>query len=143
MHKIERSALINFSASKMFDLVNDVSCYPKFLKWCKSSRVISQTDSEMEAELEVAWKVLHKVFSTHNYLKKGESIRLELVSGPFQSMEGCWHFKQLREDACKISMEIEFEFKNSLSNVLFSSIFSQICDSLMDSFIKRAHEVYG
>lgn len=143
MHKIERSALVRHSAQNMYHLVNDVSSYPKFLKWCKSARVLSETSEEMTAELEIAWKVLHKVFSTKNELKAGESIRLTLLSGPFESMSGIWNFKQLREDACKITMEIEFEFKSSVSNFVFSSIFNQICGSLMNSFIKRADEVYG
>ncbi|MEW5009502.1 MAG: type II toxin-antitoxin system RatA family toxin [Cycloclasticus sp.] len=143
MHKIERSALVRHSAVDMFDLVNDVAAYPEFLKWCRSSRVISESAEEMTAELEIAWKVLHKVFSTKNTLKAGESIRMSLMSGPFESMHGLWYFKHLREDACKITMEIEFEFKNSVSNFVFSSIFNQIYGSLMDSFIKRADEIYG
>ena len=143
MHKIERSALVKHSSLDMFNLVNDVSSYPDFLKWCRSSNVLVQNDNEMDAELEIAWKVLHKVFTTHNDLIAGESIKITLVSGPFKSMIGEWEFKKLRENACKISMDIEFEFKSSVSNLVFSAIFSQICDSLMGSFIKRADEIYG
>lgn len=143
MHKIERSALVRHSAIDMFHLVNDVASYPAFLKWCKSSKVLSETAESMTAELEVAWKVLHKIFSTKNQLKAGESIKLELLDGPFESMYGEWHFKHLRDDACKITMEIDFEFKSSVSNFVFSTIFGQICGSLMDSFIKRADEIYG
>lgn len=143
MHRIQRSALVRHSALDMYSLVNDVASYPQFLKWCRSSKVISESTTEMTAELEVAWKVLHKVFSTQNQLILGESIRLELLDGPFESMHGEWNFKHLRDDACKITMEIDFEFKNSISNMVFSAIFSQICGSLMDSFIKRADEIYG
>jgi len=143
MHRIERSALVRHSAVDMFDLVNDVASYPQFLKWCRSSRVISETPEEMTAELEIAWKVLHKMFSTQNQLKRGESIQLTLLDGPFESMKGIWYFKHLREDACKISMEIEFEFKSSVSNFVFTAIFNQLYGSLMDSFIKRADEIYG
>ena len=143
MHTGERSALVRHSAADMFDLVNDVASYPLFLKWCKSSKVLSETQDSMTAELEVAWKVLHKVFSTKNQLAAGESIKLELLEGPFKSMTGEWRFKHLREDACKITMEVDFEFKSSVSNFVFSAIFSQICGSLMDCFIKRADEVYG
>jgi len=143
MHKIERSALVRHSAANMYKLVNDVASYPEFLKWCRSSRVISETGEAMTAELEIAWKVLHKVFTTQNTLKADESIGLSLVSGPFKSMQGAWYFKHLREDACKISMEIEFEFNSSVSNFVFTAIFNQLYGSLIDSFIKRADEIYG
>ncbi|ORU91422.1 MAG: ubiquinone-binding protein [Cycloclasticus sp. symbiont of Poecilosclerida sp. N] len=143
MHKIERSALIRHCATDMFNLVNDVASYPKFLKWCRSSKVITSSSDQMTAELEIAWKVLHKVFSTKNRLVDGESIQMELLDGPFESMHGEWYFKQLRDGACKITMKIEFEFKNSVSNFVFSAIFSQICGSLMGSFVKRADDIYG
>lgn len=143
MHKVERSALVQHSATNMYKLVNDVESYPDFLKWCRSSKVIESTPTEMEAELEIAWKVLHKTFTTRNALVEGKSIQLGLVSGPFKSLVGHWQFKQLTEDACKISMNIEFEFSSSVSNMVFSSIFSQICDTLMDSFIQRADKIYG
>jgi len=143
MHKIERSALVRHNATDMFNLVNDVESYPEFLKWCRSSKVITGSDEAMTAELEIAWKVLHKTFSTQNVLVKGEKIQLELLDGPFESMHGEWYFKHLRDDACKITMQIDFSFKNSVSNFVFSTIFSQICGSLMDSFIKRADDIYG
>lgn len=143
MHKIERSALVRHSATDMYQLVNDVAAYPEFLKWCRSSRVIAETGEAMTAELEIAWKVLHKVFTTQNTLKADESISLSLVSGPFKSMQGVWYFKHLREDACKISMEIEFEFNSSVSNFVFTAIFNQLYGSLIESFIKRADEIYG
>jgi len=143
MYRIERSALVKHSAIDMFHLVNDIEAYPEFLKWCKSSQVLSDNGQELTAELEISWKVLHKKFSTRNVLKEGETIRIALLTGPFKSMEGVWHFKQLREDACKVTMDIEFEFKNSVSNFVFSGIFNQICGALMASFICRADEIYG
>ncbi len=143
MYKIERSALVKHSAINMFHLVNDIAAYPEFLKWCKSSRVLSDHGQELTAELEISWKVLHKKFSTRNMLEEGETIRIALLTGPFKSMEGVWHFKQLRDDACKVTMDIEFEFKNSVSNFVFSGIFNQICGALMASFIARADEIYG
>lgn len=143
MHRIERSALVRHSAHDMYRLVNDVESYPEFLEWCRSSQVFLETDERMEAELEIAWKGLHKVFTTHNTLTPNEKIELNLVSGPFKYMRGIWEFKSLKEDACKVSMDIEFEFSNALSNMLFSSIFSQICNSLMRSFCDRADTIYG
>lgn len=143
MHRIERSALVRHSAEDMYDLVNDVESYPEFLEWCRSSQIFVNEPERMEAELEISWKGLHKVFTTHNHLLRPEKIELNLVTGPFKYMRGIWEFHALRDDACKVSMDIEFEFSNALSNMLFSSIFSQICGSLMQSFCDRADAVYG
>ncbi|MBT3724204.1 MAG: ubiquinone-binding protein, partial [Gammaproteobacteria bacterium] len=51
MAKINRSALMPFSAAQMYDIVNSVEKYPEFLPWCASSKVLSQSESTMEASI--------------------------------------------------------------------------------------------
>ena len=44
MTVIQKSALVKFSAQQMFDLVNNIEDYPKFLPWCSGSRIIKRED---------------------------------------------------------------------------------------------------
>jgi len=39
MKKISRTALLPYSALQMYNLVNDVAAYPKFLPWCGAAEV--------------------------------------------------------------------------------------------------------
>lgn len=142
MTKIERSAIVPFSAEKMFKLVDDIASYPAFLPWCKSTTIFSRTDSEVKASIEISKAGLNKSFTTRNTNKKYSVIELNLVDGPFKSLKGQWRFDALQDNASKVSLEMEFEFSNKLLGMTLGPIFSQICNTLVNSFVSRAQEVY-
>lgn len=144
MSHIKRSALVHYSPAEMYQLVNDVNDYANFLPWCRSSEVKSESESEMIASVEIAKGVLNKTFTTQNRLCKGERIELRLVDGPFKKLTGYWQFDKLKTDnACKVNLELDFEFDNAMMSLAAKPIFTQIANSLVDSFCKRAVEVYG
>lgn len=144
MSHIKRSALVHYSPAEMYQLVNDVGGYAAFLPWCRSSEVKSESATEMVASVEIAKGVLNKTFTTHNRLHKDFRIELQLVDGPFKKLSGYWQFDKLKtENACKVNLELDFEFDNALMSIAAKPIFTQIANSLVDSFCKRAVEVYG
>jgi len=144
MSHIKRNALVHYSPAEMYQLVNNVADYASFLPWCRSSSVQSETETEMVATVEIAKGVLNKTFTTHNRLHKDKRIELELVDGPFKKLSGYWQFDALKtENACKVNLELEFEFDSGLMSLAARPIFTQIANSLVDSFCKRAVEVYG
>jgi ribosome-associated toxin RatA of RatAB toxin-antitoxin module len=144
LSKIQRTALVHYSPAEMYQLVNDVEAYASFLPWCRSSKVISENADEMTASVEIARGVLNKTFITHNTLTEDRRIDLELVDGPFSKLNGFWQFDALKtESACKISLELEFEFDNVMMSIAAKAVFTQIANSLVDAFCKRATEVYG
>ncbi len=144
MSHIKRSALVHYSPTEMYQLVNDVAAYSSFLPWCRSSAVKSESDTEMVASVEIAKGVLNKTFTTHNRLSKDFRIELELLDGPFKKLSGYWQFDPLKtENACRVNLELDFEFDNALMSIAAKPIFTQIANSLVDSFCKRAVQVYG
>lgn len=144
MTTIQRNALVHYSPQEMFQLVNNVGDYAEFLPWCRSSCVLSETETEMEASVEIAKGVLNQTFTTHNKLMQGQRIEIELVNGPFKTLSGFWQFDALKtENACKVNLVLEFEFDNAMISIAARPIFTQIANSLVDAFCKRAVEVYG
>ncbi|MGB5279459.1 MAG: type II toxin-antitoxin system RatA family toxin [Gammaproteobacteria bacterium] len=144
MAHIKRSALVHYSPAEMYALVNDIASYPKFLPWCKSSNVISKTEHEMTASVEIARGGLNKTFTTKNTLHENSKIEIRLVEGPFKTLQGDWSFHTLKQaDACKIELDLEFKFDVGLVALAARPVFTQIANSLVDAFSKRAVEVYG
>ncbi|MCW8851078.1 MAG: type II toxin-antitoxin system RatA family toxin [Gammaproteobacteria bacterium] len=144
MSHIKRSALVHYSPSEMYQLVNNVGEYASFLPWCRSSEVKTESDTEMVASVEIAKGVLNKTFTTHNQLDKDRRIELQLVDGPFKNLSGYWQFDSLKTDnACKVTLELDFDFDSAMMSIAAKPIFTQIANSLVDSFCKRAVEVYG
>ncbi len=144
MSLIKRNALVNYSAAEMYKLVNDIDSYSNFLPWCRSSKILSETETEMRASVEIAKGLLNKTFTTHNSLTKNSRIDMALIDGPFSQLQGYWLFEPLKtEGACKVNLELEFEFDNAMVSLAAKPIFTQIANSLVDAFCKRAVEVYG
>jgi len=127
----------------MFALVNDIGAYSQFLPWCRSSEIIEQQADELRATIEIAHGSLHKSFTTKNRLQQDKMIEMRLEQGPFKHLEGFWRFDVLGERACKVSLDLDFEFSNRLIGMAMGPIFSQIANSLVDAFSKRAVDVYG
>lgn len=144
MSHIQRSALVHYSPAEMYKLVNNVGDYPKFLPWCRSSAIKSESETEMVASVEIAKGVLNKTFTTHNTMQPGKRINLQLVDGPFKKLSGFWQFDALKtENACKVSLDLEFEFDNAMMSIAAKPIFTQIASSLVGAFCKHAVDVYG
>jgi ribosome-associated toxin RatA of RatAB toxin-antitoxin module len=143
MTKVQKSALVKFSAQQMFQLVDNIEAYPEFLPWCSGSRILSRNDQIVEAELMITKAGFHKSFATRNRLDKGGRIYLSLIEGPFSSLEGVWDFMPLRENASKISLNLEFELSGKLAALAFGAVFNQICNTMVNSFIERAKQIYG
>lgn len=143
MTHVQKSALVKFSAQQMFELVDNIEAYPEFLPWCSGSRIISRTAEMVEAELSIAKGGFHKSFATRNKLDNGGRIYMSLLNGPFSSLEGVWDFMPLREDASKISLDLEFEMSGVLASLAFGAVFNQICNTMVSSFTQRAKQVYG
>ncbi len=143
MAHIERSALVAFSAEKMFALVNDIAAYPQFMDGCKGAEVLEQGEAEVVARLDLSKAGISHSFVTRNQLTPPTSMALSLEEGPFSHLQGEWSFQVLAEDACKVSLQLEFEFSNKLLSMAASKWFEGVANQLVDGLVKRAQVVYG
>ena len=143
MTRIEKTALVKFSAQQMFDLVNDIESYPQFLPWCSQSRIIKREGNIVEAELTISKGGFQKSFSTRNELDMGKQMTVSLIDGPFSHLAGVWQFQPLREDASKILFNLDFELSGKLASLAFGAVFNQICNTMVSSFTQRAKVVYA
>ncbi len=143
MHTLKRNAIVPYTQRQMFELVNDIGEYPRFLPWCHSSEIISRTDEEVVAKLEANWNGIHKNFTTRNRLFPYHRMEMTLTDGPLKRLSGIWDFISLNEKACKITLDMEFEFTGAFIDRLFQPVFQHISNTFVEAFCKRAVELYG
>ncbi|RUO21252.1 ubiquinone-binding protein [Aliidiomarina iranensis] len=143
MPQIERSALVHYSCRQMYELVNDVAAYPEFVPGCVGAKIIEENENNMVAELSISKAGISQAFTTRNTLVNEEFIRMELVKGPFRDLHGGWQFKPLGDDACKVTLKLDFEFSNKLLHFAFAKIFNEVTSRMVDAFATRARQVYG
>ena len=143
MITVSRSALVTHSAQEMYALVADVGSYPQFLPWCDRAEVHESSDHHMHASIHIGFKGVNQSFSTENTHTPGESIKMRLTDGPFKSLVGEWRFKPLAADACKVELELVYEFANPLLARLVGPVFNHIANTMVDAFIRRADALAG
>lgn len=142
MPSVHRSALVPFSAQKMFDLVNDVEQYATFLPGCEDAKILHQDHESMEASLLISKAGVRQWFTTQNQLKSGKHILMTLKDGPFKKLFGGWVFTELDAEACKIELNLEFEFSSKMIELAFGKIFSSLANNMVKAFTERAKEIY-
>lgn len=143
MPTVNRSALVRHTPQKMFDLVNDFERYPEFLPGCRHARLVERDDKHLIGEMTLGRAGIEQTVTTRNDLFAPQRIEMSLVKGPFKHLRGRWSFTPMGEDACKVSLEMEFEFSSRLLSMAFGKLFQQIAGQLVDSFTKRADQLHG
>ncbi|GAA6173910.1 type II toxin-antitoxin system RatA family toxin [Colwellia sp. KU-HH00111] len=143
MPSLSRSALVMYSVDQMFQLINDVLAYPQFLPDCSNSKIIAENENSVTASLLVSKAGLKKWFTTKNTLISNQQIQLELVDGPFNKLQGHWLLTPLSEDACKVSLELEYEFSNKMFDLAFGRVFDHLTNNMVQAFTQRAKIIYG
>jgi ribosome-associated toxin RatA of RatAB toxin-antitoxin module len=127
----------------MFDLVNDVEAYPRFLHWCAGARVDSVGENHIEASIDIGIAGFNKTFRTRNTLERPKRITLALVSGPFSRLNGAWEFTDSPRGGADIELSLDYEISHSPLGFVLSKAFEEIAHSQLSAFVRRADEIYG
>ena len=143
MPGIRETRRLPYSCEQMFDLVADVASYPKFLPWVVATRVRSDSEHEMEADMLVGFKAIREKFTSRVIKKRPEHIEVFYVDGPLKDLDNNWYFKCLPDGGCEIDFCVEFSFRNAVFEALAGQYFDRAFRKMVEAFEKRADELYG
>jgi ribosome-associated toxin RatA of RatAB toxin-antitoxin module len=143
MARVEKSVLVAYSAAQMFELVDRIEDYPRFLPWCARTDVASRSEASVVATVHIDYHHLKQSFTTENLRRDPQLIQMRLKEGPFSHLEGSWQFHGLAPDACKVEFQLHYEFSSRLIENVVSPVFSYIAGNLVQAFVERAEKVYG
>lgn len=143
MPGIHQTRRLPYSVEQMFDLVADVSRYPEFLPWVAATRVRSDSETEMIADMLVAFKALREKFTSRVEKRRPEEIRVHYVDGPLQDLDNRWLFHPLDGNGCELEFSVDFTFRNALFEKLAGQFFDRAFRKMVAAFEARAAELYG
>ena len=135
--------MVPYDSAQMYALVEDVERYPEFLPWCTSGELHERSDHELRASIGLGLGELNSEFATRNELQPPARMTMELQSGPFRALQGCWEFAPLGNEGCEVRLQVEFEFESKVQDLLFGAAFEKVCNDLIDAFVRRADSLYG
>jgi ribosome-associated toxin RatA of RatAB toxin-antitoxin module len=143
MVNISQTALLPYSAERMFALVNDIAAYPLFMQGCLGAEVLETEGQTVIARLELGKAGLRHAFTTRNTLQAPVQMDMALVDGPFKVFSAQWRFIPLTDSACKVCLDMHFEFRLGLVDAALSSLFEATSRDLVNAVCKRAEFLYG
>jgi ribosome-associated toxin RatA of RatAB toxin-antitoxin module len=140
MTTVRKSVIVPHSCQAMFDLVDRVEDYPRFLPWCRSVELIERTDSQTAARLAIDYRGLVTRIATRNAKLRPRRMDLAFVEGPFESFAGKWTFEPLGESGCRVEFALDYELAGGAFAGLLAPVLGQIMETLVDRFVERAAE---
>jgi ribosome-associated toxin RatA of RatAB toxin-antitoxin module len=143
MAHVARTVLVPYTPEQMYDLVEAVERYPEFLPWCGGASVAYRDEARTLATIDIAYRGVRQSFTTEVTKQHSRGMHIELVKGPFRTLDGDWAFISLGEAGCRIDFRMDYEFSSRLLERIVGPVFSHIAGSLVDAFVKRARAVYG
>ncbi|MFO1401224.1 MAG: type II toxin-antitoxin system RatA family toxin [Steroidobacteraceae bacterium] len=141
MREVKRSALVARTPAEMFELVNDIGNYPKFVPGCHEAVILAHAGAESLVRLGVHRGVLRTHFTTRNRLEPPHRLHMKLEEGPFNELEGEWRFQEAGSGGCRVEFVLRFEFANRLKAALFEPLFEHTVGDLVKAFAERARHL--
>lgn len=143
MPGIRETHRLPWSAEQMFDLVADVGSYGKFLPWVIATRVRSDSETEMIADMLVGFSAIREKFTSRVEKRRPEEIRVHYVDGPLRDLDNVWTFRPLADGGCELHFCVDFTFRNALFEKLAGQYFDRAFRKMVAAFETRAAELYG
>ena len=143
MASVRKSVLVPFGAPEMFALVDAVERYPEFLPWCPGARVLESHPGGKTARIDIDYHGVRAHFTTDNANTPPESIVVTLKDGPFRHLHGEWRFKALAASACKVELELTWEFRTPMLERVVGPVFGRIANTFIDAFVRRAESIHA
>ena len=143
MPGIHNVQTLPYSAEQMFDLVADVARYQEFLPWVVATRVRSDSETEMVADMLVGFKQLREKFTSRVVKQRPDRIEVHYLDGPMKDLDNRWLFRPLPDGGCEVDFCVEFTFRNAVFEALAGQYFDRAFRKMVAAFETRAHALYG
>lgn len=140
LKEITRSAILPYPIDQVYALVNDIEAYPDYMSGCVGAEIHQQSETMMDGSLHIAKAGLSYTLRTSNILNPPLQIKMQLVDGPFKEFRGEWNFIKLSEEACKVTFQIAYTFKNRLLERAVKGLVDSMADNMVQATIKRAEQ---
>jgi len=134
---------LKWSAEQMYDLVADVRRYAEFLPWVVGTRIKSDSEDEMIADLLVGFSALREKFTSRVLKTRPSQIRVEYIDGPLKRLENDWTFTSKADGGCTIGFSVDFTFRNAIFEKIAGQYLDAAFRKMVAAFEKRAEQLYG
>ncbi len=142
MPRHRETRLLPYTPEQLFDLVADVGRYQEFLPWVAATRVRSNSETEMVADLVVGFSALKETFASRVRKQRPREIEIDYIDGPLKYLHNRWTFPPAAEGTA-VDFCVDFAFKNRIIEAIARKMFDAALRRMIGAFEARAADLYG
>lgn len=142
MPRHQETRLLPYRPEQLFDLVADVGRYQEFLPWVAATRVRSDSETEMVADLVVGFGALKETFTSRVRKARPREIEIDYIEGPLKYLHNRWVFTAAPEGTA-VDFLVDFAFKNRIFEALAGKMFDSALRRMIGAFEERAAALYA
>jgi len=142
MNTYEVKRVLNYSDSKIFDLVNNVEEYPKFLPWCKNASVYNKLNGEFYSDITIGFNLINETFTSRVVFIRPKKIFSIATEGPFKQMVNQWNINFINNTSCEVVLKIQYEFSSIVMEKILGNIFETASKKMISAFENRAKQLF-
>ena len=131
---------------RMFDLVNDLDDYPRFLPNISGMEVRRDNTAQDDvrfAKMTVQFGPVKQAYTSRvEANRSARTIVAKAVDGPFSYLDSKWTFEPEGEGT-RVRFDIDFKISNPLIASVAEPAFAAKQDEIMDAFVDEAERRFG
>jgi coenzyme Q-binding protein COQ10 len=132
-----------YPPEQLFDLVADVGRYQEFLPWVAATRIRSNSETMMVADLVVGFGALKETFASRIEKQRPSRIHVDYVEGPLKYLHNSWKFRPDGKGGSDIDFCVDFAFKSRIFESIAGQMFDRALRRMIQAFEDRANQLYG
>lgn len=141
--ELRRRAELAHPAEAVYRVVATVEDYAEFLPWLERVEMLSRTPTRIDAVLHTSTHGLHNHYTMRFEIQPKDCVRMTMLDGPMQRLDGRWSFDRRDQHASTLRLELDYEFSNPMFGLLFGHTFRHAIDEMLDHVDERAGQLYG
>ncbi|BAC24257.1 b2619 [Wigglesworthia glossinidia endosymbiont of Glossina brevipalpis] len=141
MTYIIRCINLPYEKKQIFEIVNNVDRYSKFLPWCTFSKVLKKHNNILICETQCSFLGIKESFITKNTISKNTKIVINLISGSFNYFLATWNFYSLSKNTSQIKFELTCESKYKHINIATKFFLKKYINNVIYFFLEEAKKI--
>lgn len=128
---------------RMFDLVNDLEAYPRFIPNCKAMEVREEVSGAVLAKMTIQFGPITQAYTSRVVADStAMTITAKAVDGPFAYLDSKWSFEP-EGAGTRVRFDIDFKISNPLIAAVAEPAFAAKQDEIIDAFADEADRRFG
>jgi len=128
---------------QLFDLAADIERYPDYLPGWQSARIVERVGNRLRVEQQLGLPLFGHSFVSTALLEGPDRVTIQSNDGPFSKLHIEWHFEQLAQGRCRVTLRLEYQLTSLALKVLADQLFQVVAADVIERFKARAQTLYG